>query len=215
MSQPVIRLFGLPRCGTNVWQRTMQGNFKCRVVQGDNRKHVWKHGCYCRCDNKPLLVTVRHPLSYLWGTYKVLGKCRLRGMFRGCETFKDFLMDLQLPSRENPFLHRWSFAYGYWLWRSRCSSVPIALRRWEDLLESPEAECRNAAVVLGLEADGDFSVVEKQVGPHQTRPGGYELIRRQELEEREYLEHYDDEALEFVEDRLDPAVVQEYGYSLP
>lgn len=202
-----IRLFGLPRTGTNIFYQVLTKNYDCDVVLGSNKHQVWKHGCYNRPDDKPVLVITRHPLSFLWASWKIAGIA-----YSGCKSFEDFIYYRQVSSRENPLLHRWSFAYGYWIWRrefiNQCRIV-----QWESLLKDPESVCDYIADSFGFEKDGQFQMVTHQVGPHQTRESGYELIKRQELG-KDYLEHYSDDMIEYCRDRIDKKVASWLGYKV-
>jgi len=186
----------------------MEENYDCEIVQGGHDHNVWKHGCYNRPNDKPVLVTLRHPLSFLYATWRAGVQNRMKDI----DTFEDFVFFSIVSTRENPILHEWSWWGGYWLWRGLQMEQRVCLAPWESLLEAPERTCNEIADVYGVEPDGDFSIVERRVDPRQGHEGGFDFIRRRELNDRAYLDHYTTEMLAFCKDRIDPVLLKEFDY---
>lgn len=183
-----IDIYGLPRSGTNVMQEMVESNLDVSV-----KSYEYKHEC--KQSDRPAIVMIRQPLSWLWSYYRTMpGYVR-----RAYDTFSEFLEGT--PQRGPINVHRWNFTNGYWLWHPD----RIHIQTFEALLEDPIHAMCNAAAFLNVSVPRSIETPGEYVGPHDTGEG-WEQIRQREIDQRDYLQHYSDRQLVMVRDAIDPTV---------
>jgi len=173
-------------------------------------KGGWKHGYFCGDKGQipdRILITIRHPLSWLPSLWRFI-----RGhSYRGPHEFKDFIKinkDHPLFSEgENFFIYRWSFVYGYWLWKKESNDIEIV--RLEDLFYNPKPTLDS---ILGshLLRNEEFIVPQNYCGPLKKEGGRKELEK--EWENKEWMKYWTDDLIEFVKQRTDPEIMNRFRY---
>ncbi len=196
---------GLMRSGTNLMRWLITNNYHVRMPIN---KPDWKHGPVLQARyNRHCVVTIRHPLSWLWSVYNF--GCATAEMSDSFERWVMWNVDRH-ADRVLPQLSLYSFAYGYWQWR-----IPDAVFiRFEDVLSHPGTVCQKMAERFAMERKSDqFLIPNERISPNKSgEKGGREQIKRKELDDRRYLHHYTDDMIEHVKNCIDPSIIEEFNY---
>jgi len=196
---------GMMRTGTSLTRACLEMNYP---IVSHVHKYGWKHGGVpLREYPARVVVSIRHPLSWLVSMHR----------FGSATTdlipeFEKWILWHPRHHRGGDLteLHCWSFCYGYWLAR-----IPDAMVvRFEDMLTRPRETCDCVAAELDLPPCGNgFQVPEKYVGARaQKRTDGYAEIVKREIVDRAYMAAYTPEMIAHVRARLDPLLLERFGY---
>jgi len=207
MAKEVLKIFGLPRTGTNYLTALIRENTD---VWADQNKACWKHGAMSsKCTQLQSVVIVKHPLSWLVSYWRFMRK---HPELRWCKSFRHFIRwerpDGHIEG-ECLAIHMWSFAYGYWLRYREQGRVEIV--KYEDLLPHPEQVIGRLCDRLGIKVhEGKFVIPMTSMGPHSK---GWS--RAQILEyygEKRWKAEYTPDLMQLVYRTLDPLLLKDYGY---
>lgn len=199
-----VKQYGLRRTGTNLLAFCLSQNYSIRVhVDSIGWKHgVMRHHLHAGKEDLPVVIMTRHPLAWLPSMHRVYTRF-YRGIWSGIQDFEHFIHWRYSGGRACPFIVRWSFAYGYWLWRN-----PGPIIRYEDLFVNPELTCE----ALGFERTSDeFKLPEKYVAPTTGRRTPEKI--KEEYDSKAFMSYWTDELITEMEKGLDLDVLEAVGYS--
>lgn len=189
-----VKIYGLKRSGTNYLTLLLRRNYKVEALVN---KGGWKHGLY-RCREllgKALnaIVIVKHPLPWLVSMYRYQ---------KAFTHFGNFI-------KKEDAIIAWNSHGAYWQ-TMEPADFKIVFVRYEDLVQHPEKECEKIAQELDFEKKGNFRNVRNRV-----KPG--EKISTKKFDRffytaHRYLKGYKPDLVRFVAERIDPYVLDGYGY---
>ncbi|MEM6365759.1 MAG: hypothetical protein AAF745_15120 [Planctomycetota bacterium] len=209
--QAEIKVHGLPRCCTNLITVLLRNQYHANVY---SNQLGWKHGANLhsqgdRVNGRPLrfLVCVKHPYSWLSSFYRF--DVRANG---NPSSFREFVMGkCRTYAEQNP-IERFNVLNRIWL---AIGTSPAFLQVvWSEVLQSNQI--------------GQLRVLESQFGLRRRtkhlrretrRVGPDEQIRGRPFDASyytnfEFMRHYDDELLSYVNQHLDRELIARLGYEL-
>lgn len=213
MSTTVIQ-HGLERTGTHLaaWMLEKHTNGWCDV-----NRFGFKHGPYQpaqvaeRLSRAPVLVTVRHPVSWLVSVHAFRVKKD--------DVTQDFAGWIQSGGPLHPReVRMWTFAYGYWARRldrwQTWDGRPCAAIRLEDMLRAPADTLRGVADKLDLNITAEIEAPEDYQGENYGgRADGFARIRGREVERQTWREEAAD-VWGPLSRAMDHDVLDYWGYAM-
>lgn len=226
-----VKQYGLRRTGTNFLQWLLETNYGIcfqhnwtsfnvdgrRLRLGIDRKHGFP-----KTDEFPIIINTRHPLSWLVAVYEYY-EIHRKGI-----NFHEFmtLPDVHLPALNchgQDLIERWNRAhYCYWRWMPKGTPhTGKGIIRFEELVRDPRQACSGLVAKLWTTrpqlADAGFKLPkgkEEYCGPRsQYRLPGVPARTPQWELEKEFMQFYTPELVEFVRGEISPKIFQSMGYS--
>ena len=215
-----FKMFGLQRSGTNLARLLLMRNYE---VESLERGGEWKHGHIAEAhrdwihNGEPvrLIICVKNPYAWLHSCYRYFLRSKgadrtVAKQFRKDWAFADFVTG---PTYHfsNP-VARWNEMNRHWITfprRNQYSEVILhesMLRPSQQEIVMADIEKRQGLIRQGEEISGAW----RQVGVDMRRLGAFDV---EYYENREYLAHFTEDLLSFVNQQLDREIVQVFGYS--
>ena len=237
MTQPELKQYGLHRSGTNFLRVILQENYHVTVLTTEGG---WKHGRFELVQKLghelDCLLCVKNPYSWLVSLHRyrhpendMLFPQFVRSEIRvvGQEAPDDAIVSA------NP-IRLWSEMNQHWL------GAPLMSHRWfvfryEDVLAAPydsiqelvgalklerkQPIAQKLKSILGTSEEPEFFVPPRQLGALKDQYKKRNLERgvvfdASQYTRHEYLKSFTPELLKFVNENLDPGIVNRLGYSV-
>jgi len=210
--QPVVKVYGLLRTGTNYLTRLIELNFRAFCLA--STEEGWKHG---PCNYDPDLkyvFAVKDPYSWL---VSFMDWEIIHGRFTG-QSMKEFIAgpvthpQLKKAWGCSDVLSAWNRSLGEW--RQYMQKPNAVFVRYEDLTESYEAELSRIGDTLGLrQRNTAFMDLDARADDWKT-PRPRKERHQDYYREAHYLQHFTRDDLEIIRNKLDPDLVDAFGYML-
>jgi len=188
MSKPVVKIYGLPRTGTNFLGVMIERNFGAQIA--GSRKSGWKHGTYVDT-GIPCVGLVKNPYSWLVSLWK------WRTLANPI-TFKAWLKKSSDPCH-------WGLMLNHWL------DAGVQFVRFEDLIVNPDKSMEVVEAAIGLQRKGNALRVPKGY-VNKSRREEKEKFNAEYYLNGEYMKRYNDEALRCFGERIDVDMMARFGY---
>lgn len=213
MLKPIyLKIYGLPRSGTNYLQFMIERNLKIYVL---NTKKGWKHG-RIQSDEITSVAIFKNPFSWLVSVYAFAIKRPKIFHINPNISFKDyirkeFVMDTDIsgPGSEhvyqlssNPIQH-WNYMNDHWF-----SHADFWIR-YEDLLD--RAQCLEHIANFFRIKVKEFVYPNTRIDPGRSRNVG--TTPNQNFIPNEYMNLYEKEDIDFVNKELNPILCERLNYA--
>lgn len=215
-----VKIYGLPRSGTNFLEFMLDRNFALRVMLF---KYGWKHGVP-ELHPLPSFFVVKNPYSWLWSVYN-FAKVRTHifhienGVSFPTFVTGRYVWDADIAGPGSPHvLHSADNPVVYWnrmnaLWAKMALTV-----RFEDLLFDTSSVFDDIAEFLQLrERPSKIIWPDSAIRPAGARSAGESdrnvFGKSDFIKNRLYMKQYTPDLVDFVESHLDSDLRNELGYA--
>jgi hypothetical protein len=187
MSKPIVKMYGLPRSGTNALASMMEKHMGVEI--GGSRKHGWKHGLVIDT-GIPSIGIVKDP--YAWWV----------SVWRWRTTQNPLPFNQWVRKSSDPVL--WCLMHQHWLDKG------ITFVRFEDLLVQPQQVMAKVSKATGIEIRSE--VVRPQGVVNKARQETDKVFNVAHYLKRKYMDIYTVNALRCFGERVDIPMVEKMGY---
>lgn len=206
-----IKIFGLPRTCTNFTEAFLEKNFKVRVLVSDP---IWKHGCcnllYDTLELKngeviksKFIICTKNPYSwfvsirdYAYRNHK--NKPLLKKYIKGDKTWRSNHYKEYSPINAYNKMHR------DWLFNIQCRRSDKLIIKSEQISGDQKHIANKISDAFNVEVN-DFKEIRKRV----MQKG---KITSSDYQTKDYMSEYDEELLDYVNERIDPEIMKLLGY---
>lgn len=216
-----IKIHGLQRSGTNYVQFLLNENLETEVLANIGG---WKHGPYCfpwsLYQEVHIIVVVKNPYYWLFSLYNYWKEKKLGMNLENC-FFNQFLRSNTFfeQGKGIPCLYRASNPVQYWNnmnfhWCSiRMNTKKLLIIPYEAALENPEEIVNLISEELKINKKTNFKLTTKKLEPNGEKYNFGEDFDRSIYEKKKYLEFFDNESIEFVNNELDKELMNLLRYN--
>jgi hypothetical protein len=201
-----ITLYGLQRTGTNLLKWIMDRNFLTEVDQ--NNKHYAFTTKEILTNAQPIIIITKNPYSWLPSLYRWRKTCekmaiRENEQVQG-KSFSEFVLGSTDP------IHRWNKTNLKYT-TDDVGGLPRIIVRYEDLYKDPEKVTRDIAKKLEIPFKGGFFVLPKGK-VNSVNKDTKKKFDASYYTDKRYIREYTPNLLQCVYKRLDPKVLEIFGY---
>lgn len=193
-----VKIFGLERTCTNYLHWLLRNNYYdlelLQLYEGG-----WKHGLpHNLSEDTKTILCVKHPYAWMVSLYKWDQNAQLGGL-----SFKTYVMSGQPIFKWNTMLRAW------------LNTINPTIVRYEDLLDNPEKECDRIAGEVGFKKKGYGFVTpgEKKLD-YNTYTAPTLQFNKGYYENKEYMDCYDNEMVDFIKSHIDYELLELFKYEL-
>ncbi|MBD3322743.1 MAG: hypothetical protein GF350_16700 [Chitinivibrionales bacterium] len=230
----LVKIFGLQRSGTNFLSILLQENYNARILvtTGGPKHDHYQVPLHLGMELKSIVCT-KNPYAWIASIHKY---CKEHNLQDNPPPIKDFIRDrftLRRTLMGSPIKKFYTYTtnraanpiqywnnYGYhWLKQADSITVPYLIVQYEQLLKEPEEYSNAVANLLKLERnDNDFYIPQKRLkgwGEAPNRNNATEdktFSRKDYFINKQYLNLFDKEDIEFINNELDYEVMDALSY---
>lgn len=210
--RPAVKVYGLLRTGTNYMTRLLEINFDVFALQSTERG--WKHGPCEYSDSIRFVFLVKNPYSWIRSFWE-WEKIHLRTDARSLEAFMTQNIthpELRRRWHADTPIDAWNLSLKSWLTLRDAGNV--AFVRYESLLTGFDRQLLEIQDRLSLKARlPSFRNLESRADDWKT-PEPRKALKTDYYREEQFIKEFSDAELHIMRDRLDPAVMNEFGYEI-
>lgn len=230
----IVKVFGIQRSGTNFLSILLQENYQVRVLvtTGGPKHDHYQVPLHMGMELKSVVCT-KNPYAWLASIHKyctehnlqdtplpmkefVCNRFVIRRTLVGAHIDEFFRYTTTRAANPVQYWNNYNF---HWLRQADSIGVPYVILQYEKLLSDTKSYMEALANLLELERiDGEFYIPQKRLkgwGDAPTKNNATEdepFTRKQYFLDKQYLDLFDKEDIEFINSQLDNEVMNALSY---